>query len=156
METKICNRCASVLTEDNWRRWARIKNDYICKSCHNIRFKTRPKYKQQRKTNTVKKIFEPKLSLKITNLIMGAKKRGLEVSLTYAEIGELLKKPCTYCGQSAEYCGLDRVDSDFGYTHENVTPCCARCNYAKHVSTVEDFVAHCKKIVAHMEACHGR
>jgi hypothetical protein len=26
---------------------------------------------------------------------------------------------------------LDRLDSDFGHTKNNVVPCCSRCNYLK-------------------------
>lgn len=43
-------------------------------------------------------------------------------------------------GARCEYCsgklpaighGLDRIDSDYGYTKDNVTPCCYSCNMIK-------------------------
>ena len=45
-ETKYCNKCGKVLTDDNWYSSSRKKGDYICKKCHNkqmrLRYKKNP------------------------------------------------------------------------------------------------------------------
>lgn len=91
-----------------------------------------------------------------------AHRRGLEWSLTDEEFFELVAQPCTYCGdfqsnRSSDwtgeggylYTGLDRIDSDHGYSRENVTPCCGFCNRAKWNSKPEKFYAWIDRIIEH-------
>ena len=146
---KICNRCENILIlSHNWTTGRQKKNDYICKPCVNTRHKSRSAYKQQRITNTVKKQFDKRLSLKITNFMMDAKKRNKSLEFSYAEIGHLMQQSCTYCGDKEQYNGLDRVDSSKGYLKTNVVPCCAVCNIAKNTLSSEDYIEHCKKVIA--------
>jgi hypothetical protein len=42
--------------------------------------------------------------------------------------------------------GLDRIDSSIGHVLENVVPCCFDCNIMKSNRTVDEFLAHIKKI----------
>lgn len=42
--------------------------------------------------------------------------------------------------------GIDRLDSNLGYTIENSVPCCANCNYAKHTMDVSEFMSWIKKV----------
>jgi hypothetical protein len=39
------------------------------------------------------------------------------------------------------YNGLDRKNSQKGYTIRNVVPCCGVCNHAKHTMNYKDFIA---------------
>lgn len=79
-------------------------------------------------------------------------KRNLEFSLERDYFKEITLKACTYCGTDPSqfralngmygtyvYNGIDRVDSDKGYTVDNCVPCCAICNRAKYVLSVEEF-----------------
>lgn len=72
-----------------------------------------------------------------------------------------VKQPCHYCGlehsreikdrknetikekllsDTIVLCnGLDRIDSNIGYTKENTVPCCKDCNYAKRNMSVSEF-----------------
>lgn len=153
---KVCNRCSKDLIEgDSWYKWSAKKHDYVCRACFGSRFKSRPKYKQQRKTSTVKKIFDRVLSLKITNMMQGAKKRHIENLLSYEQIGNLMKNSCSYCGYNDSYVGVDRVDSSVGYVAGNVVSCCTKCNFAKNEFSVADFIAHCQKIVKYQEVKNG-
>jgi len=43
--------------------------------------------------------------------------------------------------------GLDRKDNSFGYTIDNVVPCCKTCNFAKGAMTVNEFIALAHKVV---------
>jgi hypothetical protein len=55
------------------------------------------------------------------------------MSLSFDDFKELRIKPCHYCGNyigDGGY-GLDRKDSNLGYTLENIVPCCRECNITK-------------------------
>lgn len=43
--------------------------------------------------------------------------------------------------------GIDRKDNAIGYTLDNSVACCFRCNVTKLDGSVEEFIAHCRKIV---------
>ena len=42
--------------------------------------------------------------------------------------------------------GIDRFDSNKGYTNENCFPCCKKCNIMKHDFKHEDFIKHINQI----------
>lgn len=69
-----------------------------------------------------------------SSLKEAAKKRGLEVELTFDQFLEIRSGNCTYCnGPLPESCGgLDRIDNDKGYLLDNIVACCRRCNLSKH------------------------
>lgn len=83
-----------------------------------------------------------------------ATKKGWVWELTRDETRVLMQGNCFYCGttpaqvrQSAYgkwgdfiYNGIDRKDSDEGYTKENAVPCCKLCNMAKMKLTVAQFL----------------
>lgn len=78
------------------------------------------------------------------HFVLMARHKKNKVSLTYEEFAELAKtKHCHYCfdylvwteyslnrGRSAAS-NLDRKDNGKGYTKDNSTPCCVRCNRSK-------------------------
>ena len=90
-------------------------------------------------------------------------RRGREFHLTLTEFRFLAQQPCAYCGLEPSnvhkyrlddpatsmrvlWSGLDRVDSNKGYVHGNVVPCCAGCNRLKNDASAEDFFAHLGRI----------
>jgi 5-methylcytosine-specific restriction endonuclease McrA len=98
-----------------------------------------------------------------------AKKRNLSFELSKEDFRSMVVLPCIYCGdccitgalctydkkqRSQEaidhaqffYTGIDRLNSNLGYTKENCVPCCRKCNYAKGVMTVEEFKNWIKKV----------
>lgn len=91
----------------------------------------------------------------------GAKKRGIEFSLTRKDLVAITQQDCVYCGskpsnalksQSSNlvpdliYNGIDRIDSSQGYFKANTVACCKRCNYAKGNLDLYDFYNHIEKI----------
>ena len=70
-----------------------------------------------------------------------AKRLGKDFNLSLEEYKELLSCPCFYCkGPLPETgTGLDRINSDLGYVHGNVRPCCKKCNQAKSNMTEREF-----------------
>jgi hypothetical protein len=80
-----------------------------------------------------------------------AKFRGIEVTVTQAQVLALAAMPCAYCGCPPEpkkggsygrgaWNGLDRIDSAKGYLPDNVLPCCVTCNRAKGDLSVAEFM----------------
>ena len=65
--------------------------------------------------------------------------------LTLEEFASLMSKSCVYCGEGGNL-GIDRIENSKGYTKENSAPCCKMCNYMKKNYTLQDFLAHVKKI----------
>lgn len=80
----------------------------------------------------------------------GAKKRGLEFNLSKDEFMSLWQKDCYYCGSSIETIGIDRIDSNYGYSIDNVVPCCAICNTMKLALPRDIFIEHCHKIIKNL------
>lgn len=82
----------------------------------------------------------------------GAKVRGYIFEITFEEFKLIASQKCFYCGSEASnkcsakgyygvyrYNGLDRMNSDFGYTISNVVPCCKTCNKGKWRMSVKEF-----------------
>jgi hypothetical protein len=104
----------------------------------------------------------------------GAKSRGLDFEISYNDFLSISSKECFYCGQidkrnkwayvgsssnssfvesvtnrklyDSMINGLDRLDSSFGYTMDNIVSCCGTCNRAKMDLKLDDFLSHIKKI----------
>jgi len=85
----------------------------------------------------------------------GADIRGVTFELSGPEFWSFWQKPCTYCGGDIETIGLDRINSSEGYTVDNVTPCCSRCNEMKLADDTNTWISHMKKILQHMEKNNG-
>ena len=88
-----------------------------------------------------------------------AEKSKREWNLTENQFKQLTQSNCYYCGSKPNnkftawkcngsyiYNGIDRVDSDKGYSITNVVSCCKTCNYAKNNLTILEFKNWVKKI----------
>ena len=87
------------------------------------------------------------------NYQKGAIKRNLEFNLSQEEFLNIVTKNCEYCGEEPrqsyvefKHNGIDRIDSNIGYTLDICVPCCGKCNMMKSTYSVEDFLEHIKKI----------
>lgn len=61
----------------------------------------------------------------------GAVKRNLPFEISLEDFKLFWQVPCYYCGDAIDTIGLDRINSDLGYTLDNLRPCCTFCNRAK-------------------------
>ena len=63
----------------------------------------------------------------------GSKRRNIDFNISEELYWTLLEDKCYLCGHKPylEYGGIDRVDSNIGYTPENVKSCCKNCNFMK-------------------------
>lgn len=83
-----------------------------------------------------------------------ARVRNLPFELTLDDITSLTQQNCAYCGISPAnlfrgaywYNGIDRIDSNIGYTVTNCVPCCGECNRAKGPRSLEDFLLWVEKV----------
>ncbi len=104
--------------------------------------------------------------------------RGLLFKLTKYQHRQIIIQNCHYCNAEPAYFntsikvdkthkkyipieteraaiyanGVDRVNSKIGYTLDNCVPCCYDCNMAKAERSKEEFIIHCRKIVAFWES----
>ena len=93
-----------------------------------------------------------------------AKRRGHIFDLNDDEFYTLVQGNCHYCGippnteqkiykskidkiyESYIYNGIDRINSELGYTMDNCQTCCVHCNRAKQDMTNDEFLKLIKKI----------
>ncbi len=95
----------------------------------------------------------------------GAKSRNLAWNLSLEDFIKISTSNCFYCGAEAQvqnrvqhgclvslegnFNGIDRVDSNYGYTVDNCVPCCSHCNMMKMHYTKEEFLSQIYKIYLH-------
>lgn len=89
---------------------------------------------------------DPKLNRIKNAYKSNAKVRNISWELTDSEFLELVTKSCVYCGHTQEYNGIDRIDSNKGYTVNNCVPCCGWCNTMKLDHSLEEFLQHITNI----------
>lgn len=92
-----------------------------------------------------------------------AKSNEYKFDLNYSEFRALVTSTCFYCGRDPEprtwtktskniiekyfANGIDRIDSNFGYTMQNCVACCHVCNSMKNSMTHDEFLDHVQKIL---------
>lgn len=92
-----------------------------------------------------------------------AEKREIPYELTEEQFDNIVTGPCLYCGNNLTnikkgqgktsgdfmFTGIDRVDSNQGYTINNSVSCCWSCNNMKGILSKQSFIDHIKKIYKH-------
>jgi hypothetical protein len=88
---------------------------------------------------------------KMKTILTSAKQRNIDVCIDdILEMQDKLSLECEYCGfvphDYESLNGLDRVDSDVGYTSANTVPCCATCNAMKGPFDTDVFITNVRNI----------
>ena len=109
---------------------------------------------------------------RINSYKCGAKKRGLEWNLSYLDFVNITTKNCVYCDAAPKLwdCisgapslqkdspnvkiedyqiflnGIDRINSDDGYTIDNCVSCCTSCNRSKSDLSLLEFKQHVERM----------
>jgi len=126
----------------------------ICKFCFNI---SRKIYRNKNKEKIKNSHHSYKRSIpgRFTSLKSLAKSKDLDCSISIEDFKKMHKEPCNYCGDNfdrkAGY-GIDRIDSNIGYTKENSVACCSKCNFAKNNLEYDEFIKHILKIANHISS----
>ena len=101
----------------------------------------------------------------------GASIRGLNFDIDFDYFKTKVLLDCHYCGRPpfkerysysrrrkssgqdfySVFHGLDRVDSKYGYSPDNLVTCCFDCNRMKSDFTLEFFIEHIERIFKHGE-----
>jgi len=102
----------------------------------------------------------------------GAKSRGFSWELSYEQFVNITTKNCVYCNAAPKlwdcvskapsvmkdcphvnsslyeivFNGIDRVDSNDGYTVDNSVACCTACNRAKSDMSIDDFKSQVERM----------
>ena len=74
---------------------------------------------------------------------------GIHFQITREEFERVRSAPCYLCGKVCSTIhtnGVDRVDSNRGYTHDNIRPCCGQCNWMKYDFDLESFMVKLEQI----------
>lgn len=101
-----------------------------CKDCDGSEFCSHGKLKRYCT------LCSPKSVYKLYEI--NAEKRNYVFSLTYEDFLYIIFAPCYYCGKKLAG-GIDRIDSDIGYSLQNSRSCCWICNRAKMDTSEYDF-----------------
>jgi hypothetical protein len=113
----FCVRCQQFKPREEFSG-SRKKKEYRCKEC-NARRAREGRYTVGYNFNSCK---------------CSARSRGIPWELTKEQYTELRQRYlCHYCGGfiTSSGFGIDRCDSNVGYTIDNVVPCCLECNLVK-------------------------
>lgn len=95
-----------------------------------------------------------------TKLLYSAKKKEIEVSLSYEDFLLFTEEErCYYCnskvswvshGKEAKSYNLDRKNNSIGYTKNNCVVCCKSCNFLKSNRNEGAFLSHVHRIVQNL------
>lgn len=82
-----------------------------------------------------------------------AKKKGLRFEFTKEKFEKLVCQKCFYCGILPKklFNGIDRINSERGYTIKNCVSCCTHCNYAKNSMSQKEFYKWIKRVYEYQE-----
>ncbi len=110
------------------------------------------------------------LKIQYSHLKRRHNKKSKEAVLSFDTFIKLSNSRCEYCGLEhskliedrservegkkisdtiLKINGIDRVNSDMGYTEENSVPCCKYCNTAKNTMSLDEFYKWIRKVYEH-------
>ena len=103
---------------------------------------------------------ENQIKYRFDSYRQGAKKRNLSFYISYHDFKNIIFKNCFYCGdepkpktyvncvikKTININGIDRVDSNVGYEHNNCIPSCETCNRMKMQLKQDIFIKQIEKI----------
>jgi hypothetical protein len=154
--TKTCTKCKKILDISNFNVRGAGEKGYRshCRTC-SLEAKAKHIKENPEKYNNQKKAWCKKANKTRRHPIARynyskykALREGREFSLTLEQYLGLLNQNCYYDNAPLPKTGkgLDRLDSNKGYSLNNVVPCCAFCNRAKSSKSKKDFTKWIKTV----------
>jgi len=136
--------------------------DNSTKSCKNCSFQNR-EFNKERIVTQVEQLYNH-------NIIIRCKdsKKNISNNLSLEQFKTLIYQNCYYCGdepkpslrfKNRKYLnseiilinGIDRIDSDLGYSIENCVSCCTTCNKMKMDLKQNEFILKIEKIMNNLK-----
>lgn len=155
-----CNFCGSEYNSFIENLKDIRKSGVSCKKCSNVQHREYEAMSAQ----------DAQVSIVYSNYKSRAKSKNLEFTLTKDEFFKLVRSNCHYCNQepnkirldrvksrregydsSCLMNGIDRINSNKGYTIDNSLPCCEDCNKAKRNLEYDDFLKLIKSIYLNLK-----
>ncbi len=136
-------------------KYRKKNHEKIVLQCRLWRKNNKEKHKQSNKEYIRKNYIHHKLSQARNRIV----KRGLEFSITIEDIEKLILKQdnkCRYSNiifdpENKNYSmSIDRINSNLGYTNDNIQLICSVINMMKNNLKEEEFLYIIKKIYAHI------
>ena len=157
---KYCPKCTSKLPVESFAVNRSTSSGYqsYCRTCWRT-------YRTGRKAESYRPLssdYKQATAGAYSRAQASAKRRGYSFELSARTFDRLVRSRCTLCGLLAtdltpfhfagrtidrQINGLDRIDSDMGYTVANVQTLCAECNYRKGTSRPGRLLDHAFRIV---------
>ena len=84
-----------------------------------------------------------------------ARNKDRNFDLSEDDFINMTSQPCIYCGEYSDtyngewFNGIDRIDSNLGYSLDNCVPCCAICNRMKMDLDVNNWIDKMKQIISY-------
>lgn len=147
---KFCKHCDAVFAKDSGH-WRFIKDgEWRCKEkalqAERTLYEKKSTEEQlvwNRSKYNKRRLGQASVATRFTGLKASARARGIPVTLTLSQYQQLVvSNACSYCGSElpAHGHGIDRIDSSVGYSLENATACCIKCNVGKASMTTPEFL----------------
>lgn len=130
-----CKKCGEMKDISCFRTQFKARRDPVCLDCDPYHPIT-PMTPEEKSPHERYRFYQKR-----------AESKGTILDFTEEEFNEFTKQPCFYCGGYSnskkyedQFCGIDRVDSNKGYSKDNCVPCCHTCNVMKMGLDVYDFL----------------
>lgn len=152
MCTKICSKCKIEKDLDKFAKSKTTKDGRYssCRECKNSW--KRNIYWQREEAKNKSFINRTDLFNRFKYGQRKANERSLEWSIDFDSYKNLIKE-CFYCNSSlCQETGhnLDRKNNSYGYTLENVVPCCGKCNISRADNfSHEEWIEAIKAVMNH-------
>ena len=149
-QTKICTGCNETKDVSCFYKDKKASDGlcFRCKDCNKAASKAYREANRD-KVNAYHKAHSQSQRGRYNSYKSGAKRRSLPFELSFDEFMIFWQANCHYCGDQIATIGIDRIDSNVGYSLENCVPCCARCNYVKLDYDIEETNMHILKMLKH-------
>jgi hypothetical protein len=144
MEAKIlklshkCKECQS----DDIPLYNLKKAFYLCKDC--TKKKAKKRYLENREAylhqasgryKSIDRAYGTKAWAQITRAGLKyfdrEKNKHPICDISNEDLFEIIKKPCSYCDDSIDRIGVDRIDNEIGHIKTNLVPSCYSCNQTR-------------------------
>ena len=139
-----CVKCSVLWSPDLFRWRNDIKNGAWRTSCNKCYGENKydMKYRQRHIAD---------IDVCWMNFLSSTRQSGKTVDMADEEnLRRKMMDSCFYCGfdppEGHRLNGLDRIDSNDGYTAENTVSSCVACNIMKSNKTIDGFVAHVRRV----------